>query len=124
MTIMHVLRSPVFIVCLLLFTIHQVLQKGFQIHFTFFDRYLDNLLAMPVILTLLLAERRWLTKKNNNYTLPLLDIIIATVYIIIISEIVFPLLSPRFTTDWMDVFFSATGSVIFYYTINKAEDKK
>jgi hypothetical protein len=108
----------------MVFTIHQVLQKGLQIQFTFFDRYLDNLLAMPVILTLLLAERRWLTKKNNNYTLPLPDIIIATVYIIIISEIVFPLWSPQFTTDWMDILFYAAGSVIFYYTINKAEDKR
>jgi membrane protein YdbS with pleckstrin-like domain len=87
---MSVLRSPVFIICLVLFIIHQVLQKVYGQHYPLIDNYLDNLLAMPVILTLFLAERIVLFKKEKNYRLPPADIIIATGYIILITEIIFP----------------------------------
>jgi hypothetical protein len=116
---MHVLRSPAFLICLVLFALHQFLQKGLNIHFPFFSRYLDNMLAMPVILTLLLAERQWLFKKSVDYRIPGLDIIAATFYIAIVSEIVFPLLSEKFTADWRDVIFYSLGSLLFYLTINR-----
>ncbi len=117
---MAVLRSPVFIICISLFIVHQIVQKGLEISFPLFDRYLDNLLAMPVILTLLLAERQWLFKKGSSYKLPVLDITIATIYIIIITEVIFPLLSKNFITDWRDIIFYILGSVIFHLTINKS----
>ena len=117
---MNVLRSPIFIICLLLFIIHQVMQKGLDLHFPLADRYLDNLLAMPVILTLLLVERRWLFKKGEAYTLPLLDVVIATIFIVLITELLFPFLSKSFTSDWMDVVFYSIGSAVFYLTINQS----
>jgi hypothetical protein len=121
---MAILRSPVFIVCLIIFIIHQVLQKVMDIHFERLDNYLDNLLAMPVILTLLLAERRWLFKKGDTYTLPALDIGITMLYVISTTEIVFPLFSKEFTGDWVDVFFYAAGAVLFHYTINRLPKSK
>ncbi|NBC08817.1 MAG: hypothetical protein GVY26_16625, partial [Bacteroidetes bacterium] len=45
--------------CLLLFTMHQLLQKGFGIHLPFLHAYLDPFLAMPILLGLLEWERRW-----------------------------------------------------------------
>ncbi|WP_207493668.1 hypothetical protein [Aridibaculum aurantiacum] len=116
---MAILRSPVFIICLVLFIIHQVMQKGMNMHHPFMDSYLDNLVAMPVILTLLLAERQWLFKKGNTYRLPALDIALATLYIILITEILFPLFSEKFTGDWVDAICYALGSLLFYFTINK-----
>ena len=115
---MAVLRSPVFIICLVLFLLHQIMQKILHITFSFADSYLDNLLAMPIILTLLLAERRWLFKKGSNYQIPVIDIVVATLYIIFITEVVFPLLSKNFTADWKDLLFYALGSFVFYNTIN------
>ncbi len=117
---MSVLRSPLFIICLVLFIIHQVLQKVYGQHYPLIDNYLDNLLAMPVILSLFLAERIALFKKGKNYRLPPTDIIIATLYIILITEIFFPLLSNKYSADWADVIFYCLGSVLFYFTINKA----
>jgi len=116
---MIILRSPVFITCAVLFFLHQLLQKALNITYPFLDRYLDNLLAMPIILTLLLAERRWLFKKGSNYLLPLPDTILTTTYIIFMSEIVFPLLSSKFVTDWKDAVFYTLGSFIFYFAINR-----
>lgn len=121
---MKVLTSPVFIICALLFIVHQVLQKGLDITFSLIDRYLDNLLAMPIILSLLLVERQYLFKRGKTYRLPALEVVIATVFITLISEIVFPLLSKKFTTDWWDVVFLGLGSLIFYTTINTIPGKR
>jgi predicted membrane channel-forming protein YqfA (hemolysin III family) len=116
---MEILRSPVFIICCFLFGAHQALQKLLQISVPFVDLYLDNLLAMPIILTLLLAERRILFKRGRNYRLPLLDVVVATIYIIFIAELIFPLLSDKFVADWWDVLFYTLGSVLFLLTINR-----
>lgn len=120
---MDVLKSPVFIISCLLFVLHQFLQKGLGISMPFIDEYLDNLLAMPIILTLLLVERRVLFKRGKNYRLPVLDVVIATFYISLITEVLFPLLSDRFTGDWWDLFFYATGSLVFMLTINPSTSK-
>ena len=118
---MRILLSPVFIFCLSIFLLHQLLQKGFQIHIPIADRYLDAFLAMPVILTFLLAEKRWLWKKNTSYRLTPLTIAIATVYIIVIVEVIFPWLSTKFTTDWLDIICYIAGSLLFHFTINQPD---
>lgn len=116
---MNVLKSPVFIICCLLFILHQLLQKGLHISMPLVDSYLDNLLAMPIILTFLLVERRILFRRGKGYRLSGLDVVMATIYIIIISEIVFPFLSEQFVTDWRDVIFYALGSLVYWFTINR-----
>jgi hypothetical protein len=120
---MLALRSPVFIIALLVLCLHQLLQKGLEINFELADSYLDNLLAMPILLTLLLVERRWLFKKGSSYSLSVLEIVVATSYIVVISEVLFPLLSNKFKADCVDVVFFAVGSFIFHLTINKPETK-
>jgi hypothetical protein len=116
---MAVLRSPPFIICLVLFIVHQIITKGMNIQLGWIDNYLDSFLAMPVILTLWLAERRWLFKQGSSYLLPLLHVVMATLYISLVSEMVFPLLSRRFTADWRDVVCYAVGSILFYFTVNR-----
>ena len=119
---MYTLRSPLFIVCFFLFVIHQVLQKIFHINFFWVDSYLDNLLAMPIILSLWQLEKIWLFRKGSDYKLSALEIFLATVYISLISEIIFPLLSKDFTGDIVDVIVYFIGSTIFY-GVNKYRDK-
>lgn len=114
------LLSPVFIVSVVLFCIHQILQKVMHIQIPYVDNYLDNILAMPIILTLLLAERQYLFKKGANYQLSVLTIIITTIYISLITELLFPLLSQNFHSDWLDVLCYSTGSLLFHFTINKS----
>ena len=116
-------RSPVFVVSCLLFILHQVLQKGFNVSIPIIDQYLDSLLAMPIILTFLLAERQYLFKKGKQYRLPLLDVVLATLFIAFVSEVVFPFLSNDFTGDWLDLGFYAIGSGIFHFTINRKPTK-
>ncbi len=117
---MNPLRSPLFIICLILFIIHQFIEKGMNIHHKWFDNYFDNLLAMPVILSLFQAEKILLFKKAKTFNLSILEIVIATFYIILITEILFPFLSKNFTGDWADVIFYCTGSLLFFF-VNKRE---
>lgn len=117
---MKSLQSPVFIVCSILFVAHQVVQKIFEVPIPLADRYLDNFLATPILLTLLLVERRTLFGHGKNYRLTVTEVVIATVWIALVGELLFPYLSENFTSDAMDLLFYTLGSVLFYFTVNKA----
>lgn len=116
---MALFRSPIFLSCLFLFIAHQLFQKVLNISLPLFDDYLDNLVAMPIILTIFLTEKRMLWGKGNNYKLPVLDIVLLTIYLSFISELVFPFLSNRFTADWLDVGCYVLGSYLFYKCMNR-----
>jgi hypothetical protein len=120
---LYLLRSPVFLILLLIFILHQVSQYILKIQLPFLNNYLDNFLAMPVILTLLLAEKKYIYKQKDQ-SLSLLFIILATLYVAFVTEWLFPLLSERFTTDWLDLVFYSFGSVFFYLFMNKTVVKE
>ena len=114
---MHVLKSPLFVLCCLLFLAHQFMQKVLHINIWVLDSYLDNLLAMPVILTLFLAERTFLFPSRTP-SLNKSEVIVIILYVSVIAELLFPLLSERFTADLLDVLFYCIGSIIFLVWIN------
>jgi hypothetical protein len=105
--IQQTIFSPLFVVCSFLFLVHQLLQLGLGIRLSFANAYLDNFLAMPVILSLLKVEHSLLFQKGPGYRLPLLTCLIATIYISVISELIFPQVSSRFTFDPFDFVFLA-----------------
>ena len=116
---MKILYSPVFIICCILFVAHQATQQFFRISIPLVDNHLDNLLAPPILFTLLVAERRIIFKRGADYTLDQTEVILATLFLIVVSEWLFPFLSDNFTSDWMDVLVYVMGGFLFYYTINK-----
>lgn len=115
---MAILKSPVFIICLVLFLLHQFLQKVLAVHIPIIDPYLDSFLTMPILLTLLVVERRFLFRRGSTYCLSIGSIVAATIFVALVVELVFPALSDRFTADWWDVLAYALGSILFHYTIN------
>lgn len=110
---MKALRSPLFITSSLLFVLHQLLQRGLGIHLPPLDAWLDNLVAMPIILTLLVVERRLLFRCPPSYRLSGAEVGVATLCISMVSELLFPLFSPRFTLDWLDFVFYTTGAALY-----------
>lgn len=116
---MNVLLRPLFILCSALFVLHQLTQWGMNTHIPWADAYLDNLVAMPVVLHLWLAEQRLLFKKGENFELPASRIIVATAYILLITELIFPLLSSRFTADAWDVLYTAAGALLYYFSAKR-----
>lgn len=121
---MLIIRSPVFIICCLLFLLHQFLQKVLHYTVPLVDSFLDSFLAMPILLTLLVAERRLIFRRGSSYCLSIPEIIAATLLIAFIAEVVFPALSKRFTADWFDVLAYVLGSTLFYFTINSYPKRK
>jgi hypothetical protein len=115
---MDILKKPFFIISCALFIAHQVLQKIMHVPMGFIDHHLDNLLLMPILLTLLVAERRVIFKRGAQYRLSKTEVVMATALIVVVVEIIFPALSRDFKTDWFDLAFYSLGSVIFYLTIN------
>ncbi|MGI8601197.1 MAG: hypothetical protein ACR2KB_18225 [Chitinophagaceae bacterium] len=120
---LYFLRSPLFLICLLVFILHQVSQYIFKIPLPFLNNYLDNFLAMPVILSLLLAEKKYIYKQKDQ-KLSLIFVIIATLYIALVTEWLFPFLSERFTTDCYDLVFYSLGSVFYCFFMNKIPVKE
>jgi hypothetical protein len=115
---MEILRAPVFIVCCIAFVVHQFMQKVMKVPVRWIDDYLDNLLITPILLTFLIVERRVLFRRGENYTLSLLETVVATAVIAVVCELLFPYLSDRFVTDAMDIIFYTLGSIVFYLFIN------
>lgn len=112
------LRHPAFVLSALLFLLHQVTEKLMGWRIPWADSYLDNLLCFPILLTGLLAERRW-WKKDDSYTFSLFEIIIITAVLSWVFEFLFPKWSPGFTTDYWDVVAYFTGAMLFNFFINK-----
>lgn len=115
------LYSATFITCCIVFLAHQITQRVLHIAIPFADNYVDNFLATPILLTLLLVERRTLFRYGHDYTLSVAEVALATAFIAGVGELLFPYWSENFTSDWLDVLFYALGSVLFYATVNKSD---
>jgi hypothetical protein len=107
-----------FTACLALFIAHQLLQKAFNISLPYIDCYLDPLLCMPILLYLLLIERRYFWRQKVT-SLSSATIIAATIFIIVIAEILFPLYTTAFVFDIIDIALYCLGAAFFYGCINK-----
>lgn len=118
---MDTLKQPAFLLLVTLFGLHQVLQIFYNTPFGRLSYYIDPLLGLPILLTLLLAERRHLFKMGDNYQLSALEVSVAIAVLSLIFEILFPMWSDRFTADWRDVPAYAVGGLIFHYFLNRKQ---
>jgi len=134
---MKVLKNPFWLVCVILFTLHQVAQKSLGWNFWWADNYLDPLLGIPILLGLVLAERRFFIKKflanrnasptknstntrhNKLYTFSIFEISVVVVALSIIFEEGFPRWVEGFTKDYFDYLAYFVGALLFYFFINK-----
>lgn len=108
------LIDPYWLLCVAVFSLHQIFQKGLGIHFYWADNYLDNLLCMPIFLGMILWERRFIFTKNKTYKFTLFEIIIITTLLSVLFEEGFPRWSSDFTKDPVDYVFYFVGALLFY----------
>lgn len=116
---MKTLGQFYFLLAACIFLLHQFTEKILDYHIPFFDNYLDPFLCTPILLTFLLFERRVFFRQGPHFTLSGLEIITASVVIMLISEGLFPYLSPQFTADYHDLIGLFLGSVYFHFFINQ-----
>ncbi|GAA4304957.1 magnesium citrate secondary transporter [Nibribacter koreensis] len=79
--------------------------------------YLDDLLCLPLILTVTLFILRFF--KGPLFRLTSYQVGIAVVYYALAFEVFFPLFMPRYTADIVDAFLYALGGWFFYRFLNK-----
>lgn len=108
-----IIRRPLFLISAILFVIHQVLEKLFEIHIIWADNYLDMLVLMPILLTGYTIEKKYFNRSREKEVTNL-EIVVLTIIVGFISEWLFPYLSPRFTIDAKDFLFLWFGSAAFY----------
>src|SRR5690606_28549609 len=101
-----------FAVCTTLFLLHHYVHKIATVSLPVMDSYLDPLLFMPILLTLITWERR-LFYRNRFYTLSLMHILGYFLLVSVLCEIVFPMWTERMTADVWDVLFYALGTILY-----------
>ncbi len=109
------LSNPVFLVCVVLATINQILEKGLGIFLPLIHSYLDDLLCFPIVLTLGLAMYRYF---KPNYELSAWHIWPTVVIYSVYFEWYLPQTSTVYTADVFDVLMYALGALIFQRFIN------
>lgn len=85
---------------------------GFELPKTI-RHYLNDLLCMPLVLSLSLAVIRIL-KKNNQLYVPFITVALVTLYYSLHFEWLLPKFNPRYTADAMDVVLYGFGAMLFY----------
>jgi len=118
---MSVLKNPLFAFSCLLFWVNQYIERVQGIYIPYVHAYLDDLLAMPVVLGITLQAFRWFHPLKEKFVFSKTHVIIAVVYFSLIFEVILPMKSDTYTRDWWDVLCYAIGAVAFYYWINKEE---
>ncbi|WP_297334807.1 magnesium citrate secondary transporter [Algoriphagus sp.] len=116
---MTVLKNPFFFFPVLLFGLNQLLEKAFQIFIPIIHAYLDDLLAMPVILGITLQLFRWMHPAKNSYIFAKTPIIISWVYVSLVFEWFLPRQSPQYISDPWDILCYGMGTIYFYRWMNK-----
>lgn len=104
-------RHPLLLPALLLFVLHQLLQKWWHIPIPLLDQYLDPLLCMPILVGLWEIEQKMLFKRHISN----MEIIMLTIGLSLLFEIGFPRFSPHFTADWWDAALYFLGT--FFYIL-------
>lgn len=107
------LFKPWFVVAALLFLTHQILQKILAVPIPFADSFLDPLLFMPLLLQLMLLERRLLFRRGPDYILSWAQILGTVVLVSLLCELLFVFWSDAFTADYLDVLCYLTGGAVF-----------
>jgi hypothetical protein len=91
---------------------HQLLQKGADIQLPFLSSYLDDILCMPIFLSLWNWERQhlWNWKRLDK-----IDIVCFTLLVFLLFELILPRQLASCTADWWDGLAYAGGSSFYWW---------
>ncbi|MBC6365188.1 magnesium citrate secondary transporter [Algoriphagus sp. AK58] len=116
---MSVIRNPYFSIPVVLFSINQVFEKVFGVFIPWIHAYLDDLLAIPVILGITLQIYQWIHPLRQNFRFKKEHVFVAFLYVSIVFEGFLPWYSNLYVRDFWDIVCYAFGSLVFYFKINR-----
>lgn len=111
------LANPVFLACVVLAAVNQILEKGFGVFLPIIHAYLDDLLCFPIVLTLGLAMYKYFKRK---YKLSAWHIWPTVIVYSVYFEWYLPQTSTAYTADALDVLMYVLGTLIFQQFINRS----
>jgi len=108
-----------FIVFIIIYGANQFFMK--PANNSFLNFYLNDMLAVPIVLNLVLISFKMLYSSTNIY-LGIDKIIFTVVYISILFELILPHFFTKYSSDWIDVVMYIIGGFI-YFIFQKIELK-
>ncbi|WP_299818475.1 magnesium citrate secondary transporter [uncultured Pontibacter sp.] len=114
---MRTLQHPLFIISMLLFCLNRVLEYK-QLFIWPLHTHLDDLLCLPITLTIVLAAERAYF-QNPYFVLPWHYLLIAVLSFSIVFEWLLPMYATRYTSDVWDVVAYAVGAGAFHAFSNQ-----
>lgn len=116
---MLVLKQRTWWGCFLLFWGHQFVERVWNWDCPLIDSYLDSFLCMPILLGLLLVERRFLM-QNVSFCFSLFDTLVMVVALSLLYEEVFTRVFDGFVRDNWDYVSYGLGGGYFYLFVNQS----
>lgn len=104
-------RNYLFWICMVLFVLHQLIQRIPALSFPLLNNYLDPLLFMPILLHGVAWERSWLLKRKTK--LKWYEIVLWTLVTMVLFEYILPKYDERFISDPVDVVMYTAGSILY-----------
>ena len=80
--------------------------------------YLNDILCLPVALTVALFFQQKVIYKTTAYRLTKMQILFAFIYFAVVFEGILPAFSSRYIRDGWDVLAYAAGGILYYFYIN------
>jgi hypothetical protein len=115
---MTVFKNPFFYFPVLIFVLNQVLERYFKLFIPFAHSYLDDLLAIPVILGITLQIYRKIHPEKDSFSFTKIQILVAIIYVSAVFEWFLPRFSTTYTSDFLDIICYFVGGFYFYFLIN------
>lgn len=111
---MMLVLHPLFIISSVLFWLNQALEKIYGIYIPIVHGYLDDLLCMPIVLSIAMQVVQMLHPLGSLYTFSRSHIFIVVFYFSLLFEVVLPLYSINYTADILDIGCYIIGAIVFY----------
>ncbi|HWD87011.1 MAG TPA: hypothetical protein VG367_02720 [Mucilaginibacter sp.] len=116
---MKTLLNPWFIAgCLIWVTVMITRKTGHPLPM-FINGYVDDVFAVPVIANLSLCYMRVFVIGSNYYVLSAWKVVFIVIYLTLVFEVLLPLISKTYTSDWIDAGLYVFGGFFFYFVMNK-----
>lgn len=115
---MTVFKNLYFLTACVLFWINQAVERLLGIYIPFIHAYLDDLLAMPVVLGLTMQVFRWIHPLKNRFYFSKMQLTVGWLYFSFLFEVLLPRWSDIYTADIWDVVCYGVGTIIFDKFIN------
>jgi len=114
---MQLRRQPFFLVALGIYLLNRYL-LGWVGLGAYKIPYLNDVLCLPVVLTLALWLQQRLFPQSARQRLNGAQVVFTFIYFAVFFEGILPALSDRYTRDYWDIVAYAVGGFIFYFLFN------